>query len=235
MQMAAFIRRSSIPFSIGCYYVAECNSKWEKQLQDDYRNWFGAHEAYRRAVKLISKVQADKMNLVGQDVEDKLYKIDSPVRVISAVKKVKASYSGINRAMVMDLLTQTDQAAKSNIAPFEVTSEDEYNVFINSATSVEDRESILKLHLGLKHQYGAFAIAMASSKEAIASDKMLTTLHEKPFTLLTDNEKHYLWNTRCLFWLSLISCIGGGSWLLLAERNAIGKIFGAISAAFNAT
>lgn len=54
---------------------------------------------------------------------------------------------------------------------------------LNYDASVDDREDIIRLLVGLKHQYQAFAISMASSKESITRDKMLTILQEKPLHL----------------------------------------------------
>ncbi len=221
---------SSLPVSVGCYYVAENNYEWERQL--DYRHWYYAHEEYRRALKLLSKLQANQMSLATKDVEENLYRFDSPQLLIRAVTDVRSSYSGINTEMAQD--THTNQAVTSKSLPHSAMGEaetlklDDVLSALNTDTTVEDRVEIVRLHVGLKHEYQAFAIAMASSKEAMARDKMLTTLHEKPFTLITDDEKWYMWNTRYLFWISLWSGLGGVTWIAICEKESMKKVFQAL-------
>lgn len=233
---STFARRCSLPFSIGCYFVASKNFEWERQLQKDYRQWFNAHEEYKRAVKLVSKVQADIMGLATKEVEEHLYKLDPP-QLLKAVKDVKSSYRGINDELnddVKDNLIRTKQATKSDILPHSAVSEiyaskleEELNSLGFNST-VEEREDLILLHVGMKHQYQSFAIAMASSKEAIARDRMLTTLHEKPYTLITDDEKWYLVNTRYLFWVSMLSGLGGATWILVGEKELLKQVVQAI-------
>lgn len=187
--MLLFINRSSIALSLGCYYVADRNSKWEKQLKKEYSEWLSAHEEYRKYAHIDSKFR---------------YKIDSSGSFITAVKKVNNSYSDMNREIVMNLLKQGENykwGRDDDKSLFSDLYEDDCIALNNPDTSVEERESILKTRFGLNN-YKAFKLAMASSKESTARDKLLSTFYEKPFTLLTEEEDSYLWNTRYLFYAS---------------------------------
>lgn len=200
------IRRTCVPLSVGCYFIANKNDQWERKLQQQYREWYNAHEEYRRAVKMVSKQQSDSMSLAAKNVEEGFYRIDNPRMLVKAVKNVASSYRGVNNPH--GAVTSLDDVLKE----------------MHSEVSVEDREDIICLHFGLKHQYKSFAIAIASSKEATARDKLLTALRDKPFTLITDDEEWYLPNTRYLYWLSFISGLGGATLLVFAQNKFI-KLF----------
>lgn len=230
--MLRILRGISFPASLTCYTIGEKNYEWENSLKTKHKIWFNAHENYRRTVKMVSKTQSDKMNRAGESASEMLFNIASPQELIKSVQYVKASYSGINRAIVDDLIKETQQSLKSNLVSNDAMnrelSDEDYNALDNKNTSIEDREIILQRHVGLKNSYKSFLISMASSKENDARDDMIQTLQSKPFTFITDDNDLYLFNTRYMFVCGVVGSILSGSFIIIGERVAFAKMLKAL-------
>jgi hypothetical protein len=223
--MLRISRVIAFPVFYACFEIGKTNYEWENKLKIKLKLWYEAHEEYRRAVKMVSKSQSDKMSKAGESASGILFNPSSPQKLIQTVQHVKSSYSGINRAIVDDLIRQTQQSVKSSIVSHDAIncsiSDEDYNALDNINTSIEDREEILQRHVGLKSSYKSFLISMASAKENAARADMLEALESKPYTFITDNDDTYLLNTKYMFGIGVLGCILSGSFLLVGERAVI--------------
>ena len=212
--------------SISCVGIAEHNSNWERKLRNQYRKWYEAHEDYRRAVKLVSEVQSDKMKKASQAAYDNLCMPTSIKSIMNDLKNIDSSYQDVNIQIVKDAIASYQQETKSNFPCHHAKSED-INKLNKNSTSVEERDIIIQ-DLGLKNTYKSFAIAMASSREATARDNMLETLYNKPYTIIIDHEDYFLINTRYIFWLGFMLSFLSGTVILHAERDFFIRVARAI-------
>jgi hypothetical protein len=214
------LRPVSISLGLGLLYVADRNSAWQSKLSGEYREWYYSHEEYRRAVKLVSKTQSDRMKVAGRSV-DSAFSDLSPFQIVKEVEKVRTSYTGIVECIAIDSMHEVAASIGSNLLAVDVKNEDGDSFArdldkMSPAASIEEREDVLRQHAGLKSTYKTFVIAMASAKEAAAREKMLNTLTDPPHTLLRGNK--YFFN-EYMWWGGLCLSGAGGLTMLRGWRE----------------
>ena len=165
------------------------------------------------------------MNFAGKQAKDGIYTVQSAREIVRCVRSVKESYKGIHGELVEDMMTNMDQAVKSKLFPYSAMNgeidDENFVALLDPNLDVEERNKILRRHVGLKNSYTTFLIAIASEKEATARNKMLTTLHNIPITCVFDIEDYYLFNTRYMFWFGVVGSCCSGAWVLATETAAI--------------
>lgn len=197
----------AIPLSIGCMSIATKNYEWENELKERYREWFLSQTEYHRAIDQMCKAEKKEICVHARDLSDNFYCVDSPEQVVKEANDLRKTFR-------KDLQSMLPLKKTSRIGQEGDICEFDYILLVNPDTSVKDRERIFRSYFGLEQSFHTFSIAMTSSMEATARDKLLRTLEHRPLTYFSTDERLHNWNTRYLFWLGIIIGAAGGSYLL---------------------
>lgn len=200
--LGSSLAKAILPISAASIYVAVVNYQWEQDLKENYRVWFQAQNEYNRAIDQMCKAKKRDSCVYAKDHHEYFYCIQSPQQVLHDVKSVRVNYFKELKSLMPPKESKDNSVSNQQK---EELSEFDYITLANPETSVKEREKLYRTYFGLEQSYHTFSIAIASSLEAAARDRMLGTLEKQPLTYFSTDEKYHNWNTRYLFWFGTVS------------------------------